>query len=518
MTSIQMASLGKGPAPRRSPSPLPLPAGSSASGGVLLTSMRNPHENVLSYWVTHRLFSPDRVERHYAFLLAMLVLASVLFGLLKPVGPVFLWGSPICTVWSTAIIGVTLLNVWAEQRERWVLFEATRGVQFLLAMLAVLIYYEGSNVINRYRYEKRGDAMLYDEVLLRMDEALWGWLWPKGQMSLWLDTQPSFGVTTPIGRAYAELFQILYVSYYFWGNAIGVILAAKYFWFSVYKKNKGTRKRLQWRCIQMFVSAWVGGFVFNHLVNLCFPAVSPRIYLAEHFRNEVRGLWVLGAMRNAITNAAANTFSAFPSGHCGLSILAALLAFRIHLSRAYTVAVCVSTVLIVLATQVLRYHYFVDFAFSALVVVFGAWLGGFHDVALFKHSLAAMGLEDVDEEGKALLLGMQSPDGGAGNGSGGAFDRDMGSPMIALSSPSGSGEARGLLSTSRGSGGGDDEELVDDEHERDDEDDAAQQARNPPLVLSAGVFGTGKSGSQSMVRAVSSQKIAGAAQASEDKV
>ena len=76
-----------------------------------------------------------------------------------------------------------------------------------------------------------------------MDEAIWGWLWPKGQMALWLDTQMSFGVTTQVGRMYAELFQILYVSYYFWGNAIGIFLAYKYFYFCVYKKNKGTRKR-----------------------------------------------------------------------------------------------------------------------------------------------------------------------------------------------------------------------------------------------------------------------------------
>ena len=60
-------------------------------------------------------------------------------------------GSPICTFWAAGLIVTTLGNVWAEQRERWGLFELTRLVQFVMCMLSVLIYYDGSNVINRYR-------------------------------------------------------------------------------------------------------------------------------------------------------------------------------------------------------------------------------------------------------------------------------------------------------------------------------------------------------------------------------
>jgi hypothetical protein len=257
-SSPTAASTSKGAVTQRSPSPtlspaspLPMPAGMTSSGGGRFSQSSSSSSslaslsghNVLSYWVTHRLLSPDRVERHYAYLLSGLVGASLLFGLMKSEGPLLLWGSPICSLWSTALVAVTLGNVWAEQRHFWRLFEATRGVQFLLCMLSVLIYYEGSNVVNRYRYAALGPAMLWDPVLLRMDNALWGWLWPQGQMALWLDTQTLFGVTTFLGRCYAEVFQILYVSYYFWGNAIGVVLTAKYFYFSVWKKNKGTRKR-----------------------------------------------------------------------------------------------------------------------------------------------------------------------------------------------------------------------------------------------------------------------------------
>lgn len=172
----------------------------------------------------------------------------------------------------------------------------------------------------------------------------------------------------------------------------------------------------------MFVSAWVGSFVLNHLINLCFPAMSPRIYLKDYYKNELRGLWLLGGLRNAVTNAAANTYSAFPSGHCGLSILASILSWRIGLNKVYTYTVLVTSVLIVLATQVLRYHYVVDFLFSWIVVAFGVWLGGFHDPDLYAASLSALGLEEHDEEGKPTLS--PSPPGARGRrGGAGAFER-----------------------------------------------------------------------------------------------
>lgn len=152
----------------------------------------------------------------------------------------------------------------------------------------------------------------------------------------------------------------------------------------------------------MFATAWVGTFVMNHLVNLCFPAMSPRIFIADQFQNELRGVWLLGVFRNAVTKAAASTYSAFPSGHCGLSVLAAILSFRIGLHKSYSYLVLLTTVLIVLATQVLRYHYFVDFLFSLPLVCFGTWMGGFHDKEVYQRSLTEMGEEEHDEDGKPM--------------------------------------------------------------------------------------------------------------------
>ena len=273
-------------------------------------------------------------------------------------------------------------------------------------MLSVLIYYDGSNAVNRYRFAQRGSSMLYDEQLLYMDEVLLGWLFPRGQMALWLDTQTTIGVTTEIGRFIAEFLQIMYISYYFWGNVLGAWLLYHYFYHTVYKNagsvgsSKGTKKLMQWRRIQMFVTSWVSAFVLNHLINLCFPAVSPRIYLKEAYVNEIQGIWVLNGLRNAVKNAASNTFSAFPSGHCGLSWLALILCYRVQASKRVSLIFAVAAFIITVATQWLRYHYFVDFLFANICVAFGAWVGGFHDEKTYDYWLNALGAEDHDEDGK----------------------------------------------------------------------------------------------------------------------
>lgn len=44
--------------------------------------------------------------------------------------------------------------------------------------------------------------------LLQMDNSLLGWAFPRGQLSLWLDTNEIIGVTTPIGILMTEILQV----------------------------------------------------------------------------------------------------------------------------------------------------------------------------------------------------------------------------------------------------------------------------------------------------------------------
>jgi len=355
---------------------------------------------IFSAWCQAKLFSSDRVERHFAYLTSLVCATTALYIICKPIGQVSTWGAPLCTLWAGGLILATLLNVYYDKMENKPRLYVTQFSQFLLLMLVVPVYYDGTNVVNRYRYAQDGDALLYDEQLLQMDKQLLGWAFPHGQLALWLDGNTAVGVTTAFGRVVAEFLQIMYVSYYFWGNALGVYLAYLYFYQACYKQEKSSKKKLQWRRLQMFVTAWVSGFLFNFLLNLLFPAVSPRIYLKSYYVNDVEGLWVTAWLRGALTSAASGTFSAFPSGHCGQSWLTAILAYRIGY-KGYAAINVVAATAISLATLVLRYHYFVDFLFSSVTIAFGVYLGSFHSATLYSQllsrSAAVMSTDEVEE-------------------------------------------------------------------------------------------------------------------------
>jgi len=100
-------------------------------------------------------------------------------------------------------------------------------------------------------------------------------------------------------------------------------------------------------------------------------------------------------IRSALTSAASNTFSAFPSGHCGLSWLTVVIAHRIGYVT-YAKISGLAAALITLATLVLRYHYFVDALFSVVLVLFGALVGGFGSPKHYAHSLALGSTKDAD--------------------------------------------------------------------------------------------------------------------------
>ena len=163
---------------------------------------------------TANLINHDRVHRHYAYLMAIIVVLTVLFMLLKPITtpplnsiaiPPLTWGSPLCTAWTALLLVVVTLQVKAESEKRLLLSETLKLASQALLMLVVLIFYEGSNVVQRHRYALFGDKMLYDSHLLRLDEAVLGWLCPQGQLALCLDVHPLIGVKTLIGAVVAEV-------------------------------------------------------------------------------------------------------------------------------------------------------------------------------------------------------------------------------------------------------------------------------------------------------------------------
>eukprot|EP01006_Ploeotia_vitrea_P027281 TRINITY_DN60129_c0_g1_i1.p1 TRINITY_DN60129_c0_g1~~TRINITY_DN60129_c0_g1_i1.p1 ORF type:complete len:462 (+),score=176.61 TRINITY_DN60129_c0_g1_i1:8-1393(+) len=303
---------------------------------------------------------------------------------------------------SPLISTVVIDNVSVRQ------LKLVRFVAFVLLIIAVPLYFTGSNVALHSRFAVEGRAMLYDDVLLRMDEMLLGWLFPRGQLALWLDTNEFVGGRSWISPFYVDVLQVMYASYYLWGNAFAVWLMYK-FWvgeaasgdvrdddlksaegklkrtIAMYERTRLTSNQL-WRRVCMFVTAWVSTYLFNFALNIVFPAVSPRIYLASDYTNELNGLLFTRLIRGALTKAAANSYSAFPSGHCGLSWLAAYASYRMGYEKFGRIA-GVAAVLITSATQVLRYHYFVDMVFAIALLACGALAGNLSSAGEFYSTL-----------------------------------------------------------------------------------------------------------------------------------
>jgi membrane-associated phospholipid phosphatase len=119
---------------------------------------------------------------------------------------------------------------------------------------------------------------------------------------------------------------------------------------------------------------------------MIFPTVSPRIYLQNEYPEALNGFFFTQFFNNIVTTAAKNSFNAFPSAHCGMSLLVPIYSYRMGMYK-YTMVSGIVAVIICISTQVLRYHYFSDLLGSVLLVIFGVWIGGFYSETVFNKSL-----------------------------------------------------------------------------------------------------------------------------------
>ena len=342
------------------------------------------------YYLITRLVSSDDVERHFAYLIAIIFLNSAIYMLISP--NLKILGLLICEFWSILIICLIYIIYYIQliPRSYYInrVAEVCKFVLFIILSSTLLIFYFGSNSVQALRYNS--ENFLWDSWLLEIDTIILPFF-PKGQLALYLDTNKIYGVTTRISSIYVEILQWCYVSYYFWGNLLGIYLISYYYQYIESDKQK---KRLSYRLIIMFLTAWLSGFFLNIMLNLFFPAVSPRIYLKNDYQNQLHGILFYDLFSQNINTMASNTFGAFPSCHCGLSWLVVVLAYRLQM-RKFLIFSIIIGILISIATLVLRYHYFVDFLASVVIVIFGSIMGGFHNKRTFNKFIE---LETFDVE------------------------------------------------------------------------------------------------------------------------
>lgn len=328
--------------------------------------------NFIDY-VCDRLVCNDRVERHFAYLICLVCFNTLVYIAAKP----FL-GSLICDLWSGMLLVLIYTTYYSQNilmnKYRW-FSELCKLCVFLLLMFVSLTFYQGMNYA-------QGAPVTWDSTLINADNYLLGRFFPKGQLSLYLDTEKNIGVQSEVGKVYAEIFQWIYVSYYFHGNLVAAYLLLNYG--LSFKDRDKSKQRLNQRILLMFSTTWCSGFLINYLTNLIFPAVSPRIYL--EYQNPIQGVWLTEWFRTNIAAAAANTYGAFPSAHCGVSFIVPVVSYRLGLTKT-TVFTLLLAICISLSTLVLRYHYFVDFIAGIFVTVLSCYFGGFHSQDVYDKSV-----------------------------------------------------------------------------------------------------------------------------------
>jgi membrane-associated phospholipid phosphatase len=339
-------------------------------------------------YIYDRLTTDDRVERNFAYLIFFICINSFIFIYCNPI-----FGAKLCTSTSLSLIGLTYI-IYKYENKRF-LAETCRFLIYALLLLVAITYYDGTNIIQRIFYNKYGNEILWDQKLINWDTHLFGNFWPKGQLSLYLDTNTEYGVNTSFGYLYVEILQLFYISYYGFGHMIALYLLITYYQ-QFYNPNKIYR-RLIYRLILMFCTTWTGGFLLNYFCNFMFPAVSPRIYLKNEYVNDMHGIFFADWIKQKIEFAGAGTFGAFPSAHCGLSWIVPIISHRLNL-RIFKWISGVAAIFVSIATVVLRYHYFVDFLAGFGVVIIASILGGFYSKEVFNKSveLKVLGIDEFD--------------------------------------------------------------------------------------------------------------------------
>lgn len=274
------------------------------------------------------------------------------------IGPVYaLLAGSVVAVWPSLALSLVTLGVAGMSRWR-----ETRGGKTTLALLlaaGVPIHYAATATVYQ-----RLLVPLQDDALAAVDRGLLGWLWPEGQLSIWIDRSSWIGPTTPLGRVVSELLQVSYFSYYAWGYGL-LFLLLVWHW-------KG---RIAWRQVQAYLMAWVGAYLVNFALYLVVPAMGPWYAFGQWFQHRIDGLWLTRPIRDLIMENQV-TPDCFPSGHTALSWIAAIVALRV--APRYGRVALVAAILITVATLALRYHYAIDVIAAVPLIALGLFWGGYH--------------------------------------------------------------------------------------------------------------------------------------------
>ena len=213
-----------------------------------------------------------------------------------------------------------------------------------------------------------------DQLFVDFDSFVLGKFFPKGQISLWLDTHPTLNPQTSLGVFFNTIFQFFYMIYYL----IPVISVFGYPLTGVIKetiylcKNNGVYSDnydKAWDEMYFFGSCFIHSYMPVIFGNTLFPAWSPRLYLEKEYTTELKFYYLIQKI-SIRKNKSANSF---PSGHVSETCV---YIFAMHLFgyKKLEIFSFICSFMIALSTVILRYHYFADVCISIAIAYWAFYL------------------------------------------------------------------------------------------------------------------------------------------------
>ena len=264
--------------------------------------------------------------------------------------------TPLLTFTVTAVLILGLLTwIRIKKRPTTLMLPLT----FILGVTVGVYYLTTGQVIETTHLPRKTDW------IMNIEQFLFHPFFKDGHISISLDQSSWIGPHTAFGKFLTEIFQVMYMSYYFWGF---ILMAMGMVWvFQDYKKNH--------TYLMSFTCTWIGAYTLNYLFYLIIPVVGPEITLSDRYSHPLQGLWLTPAIHSWIDAHHTTLEDCFPSGHVALSWVTAFLALRAIPILGHWMMFC--AVMVTLATVYLRYHYIVDVLSSIPLVWFAMRWGGY---------------------------------------------------------------------------------------------------------------------------------------------
>jgi membrane-associated phospholipid phosphatase len=227
----------------------------------------------------------------------------------------------------TSVISIRAIDTRIE-RDWFTIFR-----DWLVLLLLIIMYMEHNTLIPQINpYD-------VDDLLIGADRFLFAGHDPTVLMERF---------TYPI---FTEILQIMYASFYFLPAALCFLLYAR--------GNK--------IAFHVSASAILIGFYISYIGYYLSPAIGPRFTL-NHLQNiTLEGLFTFHFLRSTLDQVEGIVRDCYPSGHALVSVLAVLLARR-HF-RPFAKIAFAWTILLLISTVYLRYHYFVDIIAGIVLAV-----------------------------------------------------------------------------------------------------------------------------------------------------